>query len=55
MIMDKKTRESLDSLSQLWAENSCNAIERQEDDVLARLIEDDEEYADEYFDSDEFE
>lgn len=51
--IDAQTRESLESLSQLW--ESLGDVDYRDDDILANIIEDDEDYIDEYFDPDEFE
>jgi len=40
-------------LESLWAD--MEGGEYREDDILANIIEDDEDYEDEYFDPDEFE
>lgn len=52
--MDDKTSKALESLNQLW-DDSSKSVENGYDDMLSRLIEDDEDYIDEYFNPDEFE
>ncbi len=51
--LDERTRESLESLSLLW--ENLGDVDYRDDDILANIIEDDEDYVDEYFDPDEFE
>lgn len=51
--LDDRTRESLESLSLLW--ENLGDVDYRDDDILANIIEDDEDYVDEYFDPDEFE
>lgn len=53
-MIDDKTNDALESLSQLWDSNLGDPTHR-EDDILANIIGDDEDYLDEYFDPDEFE
>lgn len=51
--MTREEEEKLyEDLQAMWA-HSCD--EEREDDLLANIIEDDEDYIDEYFDPDEFE
>lgn len=48
-----QTDDDMRSLAALWEESATDGL--LDDDLLASIIEDDEDYVDEYFDPDEFE
>ncbi len=50
--MTPEEQELYDDLQSMWAH--LGDVDR-DDDILANIIEDDEDYIDEYFDPDEFE
>lgn len=50
--MTPEEQERFDDMQAMWAH--LGDVDR-DDDILANIIEDDEDYIDEYFDPDEFE